>query len=451
VVTDVDAVLEVPWLASDREPAPDGTGGSASGVQQVRQAETRRRANGAVIDTQAATPSGGRWRARIATVVVVVMVLAGIWIVASRTTSPDQIAADARPPRPRTLLAKVERRELVDAAPVEGTVRYAALINFTVSGFDGPMVVSRPPTAVNSPVSEGDVPIWVSGQPVIVLQGSVPSFRELALGARGDDVVQLQDALRRLGYFISPRETAEFGRTTEAAVRKLHTDRGLPVPEHVVDAGAQDSGTDPAGGGSGLPTPPSAPSREAFLPQNQVFFVPTLPTVLIKRGASLGQAVPSDGPLLTVAAGAPEVQAKLTNVADKSRVKRGQKVELVNDANGDRWSGLVSKIDQSSDSENGDAASVALVVGGPIPLTSRTNGLDVRGVIRLQESKGMQLVVPVAAVYSDAAGRTYVEVHAAGRTRRVSVELSAEVEGFVAVNPSAGLKAGTLVAIGRRR
>ncbi|MCA1844617.1 MAG: peptidoglycan-binding protein, partial [Actinobacteria bacterium] len=49
-------------------------------------------------------------------------------------------------------------------------------------------------------LGEGSVAFTISGRPAFVLQGAVPAYRDIAPGAVGDDVRQLQEALVRLGF-----------------------------------------------------------------------------------------------------------------------------------------------------------------------------------------------------------------------------------------------------------
>jgi peptidoglycan hydrolase-like protein with peptidoglycan-binding domain len=53
-------------------------------------------------------------------------------------------------------------------------------------------------------LEEGKVALAVGGRPVFVLKGAVPAFRDLTLGAVGEDVRQLEEALQRLGFDPGP-------------------------------------------------------------------------------------------------------------------------------------------------------------------------------------------------------------------------------------------------------
>jgi hypothetical protein len=52
----------------------------------------------------------------------------------------------------------------------------------------------------NTQFNEGDVILTASGRPVFALQGQVPTYRDLVPGSSGDDVLQLEQSLKRLGF-----------------------------------------------------------------------------------------------------------------------------------------------------------------------------------------------------------------------------------------------------------
>lgn len=80
----------------------------------------------------------------------------------------------------------------------------------------------------------------IDGKPVVALYGSVPQFRELAVGIDdGADVRQLEENLVALGY--DPGETVTVDQTYTAStgdmVERWETDLGIEDPDTVVSAG----------------------------------------------------------------------------------------------------------------------------------------------------------------------------------------------------------------------
>lgn len=72
----------------------------------------------------------------------------------------------------------------------------------------------------------GDVLYTVDLRPVVVGEGAVPAFRDLARGSRGPDVAQLQTLLADLGY-LDGEPDGNFGAGTRRAVRDWQDDLGV--------------------------------------------------------------------------------------------------------------------------------------------------------------------------------------------------------------------------------
>lgn len=53
---------------------------------------------------------------------------------------------------------------------------------------------------IGKQVADGDVAMVISGRPVLVVQGEQPAFRDMGPGMSGSDVLQLEQALERLGF-----------------------------------------------------------------------------------------------------------------------------------------------------------------------------------------------------------------------------------------------------------
>jgi len=136
---------------------------------------------------------------------VVITVLG--WIGARQIRSPAQVAADTAAPRPSPITIPVVRRTLAAKVIVRGTVRFGApqavvLANSQIKlGGTSSDIVTRAPRA-RTKLGFGEVAMTVDGRPVFVLPGTIPMHRDLGPGDRGQDVLQLERALRRLG--VSP-------------------------------------------------------------------------------------------------------------------------------------------------------------------------------------------------------------------------------------------------------
>ena len=143
--------------------------------------------------------------------VSLILVAAVAWLAARATFMPPQVPQVELPPATYV----VEEASIGASLPVTVSVTWGAhsLMAGSLSG----MV-----TAINLPdsgvIDVGDVLLSVDLQPVVVAQGAVPAFRDLDVGANGDDVRQLQVFLNVEGY-LKGQPDGKFGMATAAAVR----------------------------------------------------------------------------------------------------------------------------------------------------------------------------------------------------------------------------------------
>lgn len=140
--------------------------------------------------------------------------------------SPAQVAADAAAPRPDVLTATVEHRVLTSSVITRGqvvagqTVEVIPQVNAGV-GAARP-VITKIRVRPGDTVQPGQVLMEVSGRPVFVLEGNLPVYRDLSPGATGDDIAQLQKALKALGHSSAPDAGGTFGAGTKAALTSFY-------------------------------------------------------------------------------------------------------------------------------------------------------------------------------------------------------------------------------------
>ncbi|WP_322870699.1 peptidoglycan-binding protein [Streptomyces goshikiensis] len=155
-----------------------------------------------------------------------VLMAAGALLATAVVKSPAQLAAEAGPPAQGVLTAEVERRVLAETVVTRGTV--VADQSVTVAP---PGVVTKLPLKAGDPVAAGRLLAEVSGRPVFALRGAVPMYRDLVPGATGDDVAQVQAALRELGHGTGHDAAGVFGPGTKAALAELYRAVGYaPLP-----------------------------------------------------------------------------------------------------------------------------------------------------------------------------------------------------------------------------
>lgn len=173
---------------------------------------------------------------------VVIAAAVGGWIAGTRIESPAEAAARMAAPTASPILVPVERRVLSSDVVTRGTARFGL-----------PQSISIIPSALkptaglittlplrNAQFKEGDVLLTVSGRPVFVVGGEIPAFRDLVPGISGDDVRQLEQALKRLGYDPGPIDGI-FDHQTSAAVAKWYSSAGWepfgPTVEQIARVG----------------------------------------------------------------------------------------------------------------------------------------------------------------------------------------------------------------------
>lgn len=149
------------------------------------------------------------------------------WVAGTQITSPAEAAANAKPPTPSLITAAVDQRLLSADIIARGNIDFSDPVSLALSGSIGETgstaVVTMVPE-VGTELKEGSVALEVSGRPVILLQGELPVYRDLRPGSKGDDVLQLEQALERLGLLSGADNT--WSDATGAAVQSLYATAG---------------------------------------------------------------------------------------------------------------------------------------------------------------------------------------------------------------------------------
>jgi peptidoglycan hydrolase-like protein with peptidoglycan-binding domain len=149
------------------------------------------------------------------------------WVAGSHIESPADAAARTAPPTPSPILVPVEKRVLGTSIVTRGTARFGlpqpiSIAPSTLKTQAG-LITTLP--LRNTQFTEGAVMLTASGRPVFVLQGNVPAYRDLAPGITGDDVRQLEQGLKRLGFDPGPIDGI-YDQQTSAAVAKWYKSKG---------------------------------------------------------------------------------------------------------------------------------------------------------------------------------------------------------------------------------
>ncbi|MFF4795254.1 peptidoglycan-binding protein [Streptomyces sp. NPDC001276] len=444
-------------------------------------------------------------RGKQVTVVVAAVVAVGAagWFAGLGMQSPADAAAAHRPPKAGPVTVPVEHRKLTATVVAQGTVAFGAPQTVSPGGAvatsgapaDAPaaQLVTKAPK-LGATLTEGSVLMQISGRPVFVLRGSVPMYRTLTPGISGEDVRQLQIALRRLRH--DPGGTnGHFGPGTATAVTKWYESNGYepqtPSAEDEKQRGdleeavtqAQIAVLQAQGGQNGsedASTPPTSGLEHSLqlksardqldranhalsefltsygtkVPAGEVVFLPNLPVRVDKVNVHVG-AIP-DGAVATVTSSDIEVHADMP-AADAGQLHQGMAAR-VETPDGHQVSGVVAKIGDSAQSDSGSgggstdpSATVPVTVSVPEPGALRGQaGGTAKITIDLGSSKGAALVVPVAAVHTTADGRARVQVRRDGKIVDVPVTVGLSAAGQVAVTPrGTPLDEGDLVVVGQ--
>ncbi|MFE6837982.1 peptidoglycan-binding protein [Streptomyces sp. NPDC057705] len=159
--------------------------------------------------------------------------------------SPAQVAAETGPPAQGALTAEVERRVLAQTLVMRGSVVADQSVEVSPQGVrsgdgsgSGAAVVTKLPPKAGDPVTAGQLIAEVSGRPVFTLHGTQPMYRDLKPGATGDDVAQVQQALRELGHGTGSDPKGVFGAGTKAALAARYRAIGYEPLPAVADGGA---------------------------------------------------------------------------------------------------------------------------------------------------------------------------------------------------------------------
>lgn len=454
----------------------------------------------------------GRRRRWVVAAAVAALLLGAAGVGASMVIkSPAQAAAEAGAPEEDVLTAAVEHRVLVSSVITRGQVRAGQTVNVSPQvsvGDEGATgaVITKLPVRTQDTLKSGRLLMEVSGRPVFVLRGKVPVYRDLRPGSEGDDVEQLQKALRDLGHPTAPDAVGTFGTGTKTALGAFYASIGYdPLPaqdddgEGLEAAGdavrsaeraledAKDVGSAPKG--DDAPGDPHRAVERAeedlddaraayaatqaksgpMLPAGEAVFLESFPARVNAVQGVVGAAV--SGTAMTLSSGRLVVQAYVPEY-QKGLLRAGQHVEIYSETTGASAGAQVTRVADTrtdpaqnaagSGGEGGDAGSgpAAGPSGYLVQITpdkaldAQLAGQDVRLTIEAASTGGKALVVPVTAITAGADGRTVVTVRAAsGAQKRVEIRPGTSGDGFVAVVPVVrnALRAGDRVVTGVRK
>lgn len=158
---------------------------------------------------------------------LVVLAAAIGWIAGTTIRSPAEAAARTAAPPPSPILVPVEQRILSATVVTRGAARYGSPLSLSISKSELKPHIGTITTvpARNSEFAEGDVVLTISGRPVFILRGETPAFRDMSKSVTGQDVLQLEEALSRIGFEPGAID-GTFDEQTGAAVAAWYQSNG---------------------------------------------------------------------------------------------------------------------------------------------------------------------------------------------------------------------------------
>lgn len=370
--------------------------------------------------------------------VLALTVIVGVvaFLIGRGVSTPAQQAARAKPPAASVLTAPVVLTHARTTVVLRGTLTDGGAISVGVPGdLSGDLaVVTAVATSPGSAVNDGSLIAGVAGRPVFVMRGRIPAYSSMSYGSSGIEVSELQAGLLAAGNGVGSDTSGTYGAGTAAAVAALYQADGYAP---VTQAG-------PASGSGGKHKAP--PPQYATVPLGEIMFTPSLPVTVVSV-AHLGQTIASGKPLAMLGSGTLTFQAS-TDLNTASLLRIGARGRATSDlSNGSFAIRLTAK--KPGSAPNGGPGSQLTVTpvnqGAATPFVGQNMALH----IGTGQAGGLQWVVPVSAVITNASGASSVIVVHGARQVSVPVQAGLAYAGSEVVRPiDGGLNAGDQVVIG---
>jgi hypothetical protein len=339
----------------------------------------------------------------------------------------------------------VTRGDVIQTAEVSGTVGYSG--SLTVYNQASGVLTNAP--SVGQTISNGQVLYYVNEQPIVLLYGSVPAYRDLAEGDTGVDVAQLNYDLSALGYVSTAvGESDDYTAATVTGVEDLQKAIGFAQTGSlslVGSSGSSGDGSSNPGGSSPGGSSPSGSSSDSTLPE-AVFVGGAVRVTSVS--ATVGSSVAPGVALIDGTSTTEQVSIQLDpSLQTQVAVGAAAEIEL---PDGNTTPGTVSSVGTVATTSGGDSGS------GPggggttyIPVTvnltdrAEAGSLDQAPVtVRITTSVSRNVLrVPIDSLLALSEGGYAVEVVGPSGVHRlvgVSTGTFDDVGGVVAVTPTSG-------------
>jgi hypothetical protein len=373
----------------------------------------------------------------VGTVLALTVVVAVVaFLIGRGVSTPGEQAARAKPPAASVLTAPVVLTHARTTVVLRGTLTDGGAISVGVPGdLSGDLaVVTAVATSPGAHVADGSLIAAVAGRPVFVMRGRIPAYSAMSYGSTGIDVTELQAGLEAAGFGVGFDTTGTYGAGTAAAVADLyHRDGYVPV-----------TAPGPAGGSSGKHKAKSV--QYATVPLGEIMFTPSLPVTVVSV-AHLGQTIPSGKPLATLGSGQLIFQAT-TDLNTASLLRIGATGRATSDLSNGSFRIRLRAKRPGSGPGGGPGSKLTLTPVNPSAAAPYV-GQNMALRVNTGQGGGLQWVVPVSAVITNASGASSVTVVHGSRQVSVPVQAGLAYAGREVVRPiDGGLNAGDQVVIG---
>ncbi len=383
------------------------------------------------------TPLRGRGGLVVGAVLALTVVVGVVaFLIGQGVSTPGQQAARAKPPAASLLTAPVVLTHARTTVVLRGTLTDSGAIPVGVPGdLSGDLaVVTAVATGSGAQVDDGSMIAAVAGRPVFVLEGHIPAYSTMSYGSTGVEVTELQAALEAAGFSAGADTAGTYGAGTAAAVADMYQRVGYAP---VTAAG-------PAGGSEAKHR--ARTKLYATVPLGEVMFTPSLPVTVVSV-AHLGQTIASGKPLAKLGSGQLSFQAA-TDVNTASLLRVGATGRATSDLSNGSFAIRLSAKRPGSAPGGGPGSQLTLTPVNPAA-AARYVGQNMALHVHTGQAGGLQWVVPVSAVITNASGASSVTVLHGSRQVSVPVQAGLAYAGREVVRPiDGGLNAGDQVVIG---
>lgn len=362
------------------------------------------------------------------------MLLVAMLVVGIVATTVGIQASREEPEPPVTLTTTVRTRTLADEITGALVAFPDATIEVTAEG-----TVTRNGISVGTALNEGGVIGVVNERPILLMQGVVPMWRTLAPGMHGEDVLQMQNALMRLGYAIYD-ESGTYGDSTALAMNQYLAALGYEaVNASNVPLKADDW-------------------KQTAVPQQQLVFVPSVPVQAETTCGIAGQTIA--GSLCTLETASCKYAAAFAavDVPDVAALEGAPAAILISDGAVNGVVGKQYEVERSAgDEKSANASSVQSDDSAGSLIYLRLENLDggklqkeaaaigsgnVRVAVTRTQGETDALTIESTALRQDGS-TTWVLVDGG---RRVDVETGLCVQGICEISGD-NLAAGTVIVL----